>query len=92
MPGSHSLDDISKHFRMLEVRCGNCTRSGSLMIEKLIDQHGREMPLPDLRAILSADCEHKDAVRRKDRCLVYYPQLRELKGDSRGQRVSESSS
>ncbi len=50
------------------------------MIEKLIDQHGREMSLPDLRAIPSADCEHKAAVRRKDRCLVYYPQLRELKG------------
>ncbi len=47
------------------------------MIEKLIDQHGREMSLPDLRASPSADCEHRDAVRRKDRCQVYYPQMRE---------------
>ncbi len=80
LPGSHSLDDISKHIRMLEVRCGNCARSGSLRIEKLIDEHGRDITLPDLRTLLSGDCEYKDAVRRKDRCQVYYPQLRELRG------------
>ena len=40
--GSLSLDDISKRYRMLEVRCGNCTRSGRLRIDKLIDEHGRD--------------------------------------------------
>ena len=77
--GSLSLDDISKRYRMLEVRCGKCTRSGRLRIDKLIDEHGRDMSLPDLRAILVGDCEHKTATRRKDECQVYYPQLRELK-------------
>ncbi len=66
--GSLSLDDVSKRFDMLEVRCGNCTRSGSLRIDKLIDEHGRDMSLPDLRAVLSADCEHMTAARRKDQC------------------------
>ncbi len=51
-----------------------------LKIAKLIDEHGRAMSLPDLRKILSGDCEHKNAVRRKDQCQVFYPQLRELKG------------
>ncbi len=77
--GSMSLDDFSKRFRMLEVRCGHCTRSGRLRIDKLIDEHGREMSLPDLRSILASDCEHKTAARRKDQCQVFYPQLRELK-------------
>ncbi len=77
--GSLSLDDISKRYRMLEVRCGNCTRHGRLRIDKLIDEHGRDMSLPDLRAILAADCERRTATRRKDQCQVYYPQLRELK-------------
>ncbi len=81
MTGSLSLDDISKRYRMLEVRCGHCPRSGRLRIGKLIDEHGRDMSLPDLRAILAGDCEHKTATRRNDQCQVYYPQLRGLKRD-----------
>ncbi len=77
--GSLSLDDISKRYRMLEVRCGKCIRSGRLKIGKLIDEHGRDMSLPDLRKHLVGDCEHKTATRRKDECQVFYPQLRELK-------------
>ena len=53
--GSLSLDDISKCYRMLEVRCGHCTRSGRLRIDKLIDEHGRDMSLPDLRKHLDGD-------------------------------------
>ncbi len=77
--GSLSLDDISKRFDMLEVRCGKCTRSGRLRIDKLIDEHGRDMSLPDLRKHLVGDCEHQTAARRRDQCQVYYPQLRELR-------------
>ncbi len=79
--GSLSLDDASKRFRMLEVRCGHCTRSGRLRIDKLIDEHGREMSLPDLRAFLAADCEHKSAAGLAYQCQVFYPQLRKLKRD-----------
>ncbi len=81
MTGSLSLDDINRRFDMLEVRCGNCPRSGRLRIDKLIDEYGRDMSLPDLRIILAGDCEHKTAPRRKDQCQVFYPQLRELKRD-----------
>ncbi len=49
--GSLSLDDISNRFRMLEVRCGVCTRRDRLRIDKFIDEHGRDMSLPDLRAV-----------------------------------------
>ena len=75
--GSLSLDDISKRYRMLEVRCGNCPRRGRLSIDKLIDEYGRDMSLPDLRTILAGD--PKSAARRKDPCQVVYPQIRELK-------------
>ncbi len=77
--GSLSLDDVSKRFAILEVRCGNCARRGRLRIDKLIDRQGRDMSLPDLRAVLADDCEHKTAIRRKDQCQLFYPQLRELK-------------
>jgi len=77
--GSLSLDDVGKRFHMLEVRCGNCPRIGRLRIDKLIDEHGRDMSLPDLRTILAGDCKHMTATRRKDQCQVFYPQLKELK-------------
>ena len=64
---------------MLEVRCGHCTRSGRLRLDKLIDEYGHDMSLPDLRTILVGDCEHKTAAWRKDQCQVFYSQLRELK-------------
>ena len=76
--GSLSLDDISKRFHM-EVRCDNCTRNGRLRIDKLIDEHGRNMSLPDLRKHLVGDCEHQTATRWRDQCQVFYPQLRELR-------------
>jgi len=76
-----SLGDFSERFQMLEVRCGNCLRSGRLRTDKLIETHGSEMALPDLRTILAGDCEHKDARALKNRCQVFYPQLRELQGE-----------
>jgi len=80
--GSLSLDDISRRFQMLEVRCGKCTRRGRLRIDKLIDEHGRDMSLPDLRKHLAADCEHNASAGLMDQCQVYYPQLRELRRET----------
>ncbi len=74
-----SLDDVGRRFDMLEVRCGNCTRRGRLRIDKLIDEHGRDMSLPDLRTILAGGCEHKSAAGLADQCQVFYPQLREMR-------------
>ncbi len=79
MTGSLSLDDVGTRFHMLEVRCGHCTRRGRLRIDKLIDEYGRDLSLPDLRAILAGECDHKTVARRKDQCQVFYPQLRKLK-------------
>ena len=79
MTGSLSLDDVGKRYRMLEVRCGHRTRRGKPRIDKLIDEVGRDMSLPDPRTILTGECEHMTAARRKDQCQVCYSRLRELK-------------
>ncbi len=78
--GSITLGEIGSRFGMLEVQCGRCDRRGRLRTDKLIEQHGPDMSLPDLRDHLAGDCEHKDAWARKDRCQVFYPQLREMRG------------
>lgn len=82
MTGSLSLADVSKRFAMLEVRCGKCTRHGRLRIDKLIDEHGPNISLPDLRAVLASGCEHNASAGLTDQCQVYYPQLRELRRET----------
>jgi len=50
---------------MLEVRCERCVRRGKLNIDKLIDEHGSTMTVPDLRDHLAGDREHRQAARRQ---------------------------
>ena len=85
--GSITLEEMGNRFRMLEVRCGKCARIGRLRIDKLIEQHGPDMTLPDLRDHLAGECEHRKATRRNDRCQVFYPQLREMRGVIRASGV-----
>ncbi len=72
---------------MLEVRCGNCTRQGRLRIDKLIDEYGRDMSLPDLRVILAGDCEHRTALRRGVLSAAQRTEARRcaMTGDGRGE-------
>ncbi len=79
MRGSMPLDEFSRRFRMLEVRCANCLRHGRLRIDTLIEKYGQDMTLYDLRTLLAGDCEHKNEARRARRCKVFYPQLREMR-------------
>jgi hypothetical protein len=41
----------------------------------LIERHGADAKLPDLRVILAGDCPCARAVSIHDRCGVHYPQL-----------------
>ena len=76
--GTVSLGDINARFRMLEIRCGKCPRSGRLRVDQLIAKYGNEMGLPELRTILAGDCEHNNTKSNNDRCKVFYPQLKDL--------------
>ena len=48
----------------------------TVRVARLIEQHGADMRLPELRHILAADCPRVAADRIYDRCGVHYPQLR----------------
>jgi hypothetical protein len=41
---------------MLEVACARCDRHGRLRLDKLIAEHGPEMPLPELGVLRAGDC------------------------------------
>jgi hypothetical protein len=45
------------------------------MFAKLIERHGADARLPDLREILAGDCPRSSAVSVHERCGVHYPQL-----------------
>jgi len=46
-----------------------------LDVAKLIERHGADTRLPDLRAILAGDCPRIGAASIHERCGVNYPQL-----------------
>jgi len=72
---SLSLTDIAPRIDMLEVRCSRCDRKGRLSVTRLIDQHGGETQLPDLRRHLVGDCDKANAMEY-ERCDIFFPQLR----------------
>jgi hypothetical protein len=71
-PGSLTLADYP--VPVVNLACARCARRGRLKRERLIEAHGADMPLPDLRHIL-ASCEHHS--RMGEACGVYFVDLAE---------------
>ena len=70
--GAVTLGDIARRLPMLEVACSRCERHGRLSVAKLVEQHGGEARLPDLRLVLAGDCPHAASVSINDRCGVHF--------------------
>jgi len=73
--GAVTLGELAGRLPMLEVACSRCERRGRLSVAKLIERHGADARLPDLREILAGDCPRANAVSVHERCGVHYPQL-----------------
>ena len=74
---SLSLAEIATSIDMFDVRCSRCDRQGRLNVARLIDLPGGETQLPDLRRLLSSDCDTANAMDY-ERCDIFFPQLRDL--------------
>jgi hypothetical protein len=61
----------------LTIRCSRCDRYGRVRLAKLIEEHGADMPGPELAVLLANGCP-KENVPWGERCWVYFPQLVEL--------------
>jgi hypothetical protein len=54
--GAVTLGEVAGRLAMLEIACSRCERRGRLSVARLIEQHGADAQLPDLRAVLAGDC------------------------------------
>ena len=75
MPDGLTLGDLQGKLERLEVVCRRCDRWGRYRVARLIDEHGADMELPDLRRHLAADCPNAKALALPDRCDLAFPQL-----------------
>ena len=62
--GAVTLGEIVGRLTMLEVACSHCERRGRLDVAKLIEPHGADTRLPNLRLILAGDCPRAGSDRR----------------------------
>jgi hypothetical protein len=74
--GASTLEDITtRGATMLDVACRRCDRRGRLNVARLIQQHGADARLPDLKGALAGNCAKRGSHAIHDRCGVYYPGL-----------------
>jgi hypothetical protein len=73
--GAYTLEDLAARASMLGVACKRCDRRGRLNVAKLIDRHGADARLPDLKEVLAGNCPKRGSAAIHDRCGVFYPGL-----------------
>jgi hypothetical protein len=83
--GIVTLGQVAARLPVLEVACNRCDRRGRLHTFRLLAEHGPDLPMPDLRRIIAADCPRMLAGHVHDVCGVHFPGLIGL--DLRRQRA-----
>jgi hypothetical protein len=78
MSGSILLGDVAARSATIEITCRACPRRGVLRTDKLLDEHGSAMGMPDLLRLLAGDCPRLQSGSLSERCDVHCPRLIEL--------------
>ncbi len=69
------LGQVAQRLPHLDVDCGRCERHGRLSLDRLLAEHGPDMPMPAVGRILAADCPRMIEQRGFDVCGVRFPGL-----------------
>jgi hypothetical protein len=69
------LGQVATRLPVLEVACNRCDRRGRLHTARLLAEHGPDLPMPELRLIIAADCPRMIAGHAHDICGVHFPGL-----------------
>jgi hypothetical protein len=74
--GVITLGDMVRQFPdAIVVSCNRCDRRGRLRTARLLTEHGTDLPGPELRRILAADCPRVIAGEMHDVCGIHFPGL-----------------
>jgi hypothetical protein len=74
--GVTTLGDMAAQFpATITVACNRCDRRGKLRTVRLLSEHGPDLPGPELRRILAADCPRMIAGELHDVCGIHFPGL-----------------
>ena len=73
-----TLRDLAGRIDRLEIRCPRYLRHGRVMLDKLLREHGPDLPMPDLAVRLAAGCPKAQPTSPAERCFVIFPQLVKL--------------
>jgi hypothetical protein len=76
--GSILLGEVAAHLATVDISCNFCPRRGKANIVRLMQEHGGDMPIPDLLRLLSADCPRRLTARIAEPCGANMPQLAEV--------------
>jgi hypothetical protein len=53
------LGEVAERTPTLELACGICERRGRFVMARLLRDHGLALPMPELLALLTADCPRR---------------------------------
>ena len=70
-----TLGEVATKAGRVEIACRRCDRRGVLRTERLVSEHGPDMPIPALLRLLAADCPRMQADKMHDVCGVHIPAL-----------------
>jgi hypothetical protein len=69
------LGRVAARLQILEVSCNRCDRRGQLRTDRLLAVHGSNLPVPELRRIIAANCPRMIAGQMHDVCGAHFPGL-----------------
>jgi hypothetical protein len=71
----------------VDIACNSCGCRGKAGIDRLMREHGPDMPIPTLLRLLSTDCSRRLAGRITGPCGVHLPSLVNVFGP-KGEAIS----
>ena len=76
--GAILLGEVARHLSAVNVACNLCPRQGKVSIIRLMQEHGPDMPVPDILRLLSHNCPRRLAARMNEPCGVHLPELSDI--------------
>jgi hypothetical protein len=76
--GAILLGEVAQHLATIHVCCNFCPRRGKASVGRLMQEHGSDLPIPDLLRMLSHDCPRRLAARIAEPCGVHLPELSDI--------------